>query len=512
VCELNASVIIDLYEYNAYEKVQFVKDFLDALIDMPKELYGHRLVVVSETHQFAPQQAKSESLGSVTNLATRGRKRGLCAVFDTQRPSKLHKDAAAECLNKMGGRMGLDIDMKRAYEDFGFTTKAQYYSIRELKTGEFFAFGPAIIVNGKPSNQIVTLPPCKVQTTPPTLEQKTGARSTKDKATPTDKVKNILTKLADLPHQAEEELKTKQDFEKRIRELKAQLRQQKPWKFVEKTKVEKVFDEKEYERRIKEYSIKLNKEIVVRTKENIRKRQEALRKLESEMSGHTQAIDATTKKFSQVVIFDEISEIYPFKTSVKELRPLSPKREVVDFKTSSKTFESVSPMHTKIRHNISEFESNGKLPSAALKMLQAAATRHPEYITRIEIGILSGYSSGGSHFSNMLSLLRSQGFIGEVPNGFVVSDGGMEAAGDYASLSTDPDSLISLWSNNLAGAAAKMLQVLYQEPNLSRTELGDKSGYASTGSHFSNMLSSLRSNRLIVEEGGKIRLHEVFSR
>lgn len=45
----------------------------------------------------------AESAGAVIDLATRGRKRGQCAVIATQRLSKLHKDAAAEMKNKLIG-------------------------------------------------------------------------------------------------------------------------------------------------------------------------------------------------------------------------------------------------------------------------------------------------------------------------------------------------------------------------------------------------------------------------
>jgi DNA helicase HerA-like ATPase len=42
----------------------------------------------------------------VKGLATRGRKRGFCAVAATQRLSKLHEGRAAECNNKLIGRTG----------------------------------------------------------------------------------------------------------------------------------------------------------------------------------------------------------------------------------------------------------------------------------------------------------------------------------------------------------------------------------------------------------------------
>jgi DNA helicase HerA-like ATPase len=111
--ELNVSSIIDLYELDHFNRKRFVKLFLDAIVNAPKELWHPCLIVLDEAHVFCPEKGQSEAMSSVIDLATRGRKRGFCAVLATQRLSKLHKDAAAECNNKLIGRTGLDVDMKR---------------------------------------------------------------------------------------------------------------------------------------------------------------------------------------------------------------------------------------------------------------------------------------------------------------------------------------------------------------------------------------------------------------
>ena len=93
--EMNVSAIIALYELDHYERKRFVKLFLESMINAPKELWHPVMVVVDEAHVFVPQTGESEAAGAVIDLATRGRKRGYCAVLATQRISKLHKDAAA---------------------------------------------------------------------------------------------------------------------------------------------------------------------------------------------------------------------------------------------------------------------------------------------------------------------------------------------------------------------------------------------------------------------------------
>ena len=142
--ELKVSAIVDLYELKQHERILFVKRFLDAMMNAPKSLWHPCMVIVDEAHMLCPERGKAESMGSVIDLCTRGRKRGYCAVLATQRLSKLHKDAAAECLNKLIGRTGLDVDMKRVADELGFTGKDQALSLRNLQEGEFYAFGPAI--------------------------------------------------------------------------------------------------------------------------------------------------------------------------------------------------------------------------------------------------------------------------------------------------------------------------------------------------------------------------------
>jgi len=119
--ELNVSAIVDIYELGV-QRARFVRLFLESLVNAPKELWHPLIIVVDEAHMFCPEAGQCESANAVIDLMTRGRKRGFCGVLATQRIAKLHKDAAAECNNKLIGRSALDIDMKRASAELGFTT------------------------------------------------------------------------------------------------------------------------------------------------------------------------------------------------------------------------------------------------------------------------------------------------------------------------------------------------------------------------------------------------------
>lgn len=212
--ELGASAILDLYELKVHDRVRFVRLFLEALVNAPKTLWRPALVVVDEAHVYCPQQGEAESAGAVIDLASRGRKRGFCAVLATQRLSKLHKDAAAELNNKLIGRTGLDVDVKRAADELGFA-KERWRELRELEAGEFFLFGPAL------SREVRKARIGPVVTSHP----KAGARLAGIAPPPTAKIKALLPKLSDLPAEAERKVKTEADLRRRIQDLERQVRE-----------------------------------------------------------------------------------------------------------------------------------------------------------------------------------------------------------------------------------------------------------------------------------------------
>ena len=203
--ELKASAIIDLYELPPQERKHFVKLFLESMVNAPKELWHDCFVILDEAHVFAPEKDQAESLGAVSDMASRGRKRGYCLVVATQRPAKLNKDVAAECNNKLIGRASLDIDQERSAKELGFRSKEDILSLRDLEPGEFYAFGPAI------GREVVKTTIGEVEVKPP----KRGVARGHVPA-PSAKVKAILKGLADLPKEAQKEAQT-------VAELKAEI-------------------------------------------------------------------------------------------------------------------------------------------------------------------------------------------------------------------------------------------------------------------------------------------------
>ena len=108
--ETRASAIIDMYEMKMPDRKKFVRLFLEEFVEAPKSMWHPCIVSISEAHHFCPEKDEAESMAAVNDLITRGRKRGLCGILDTQRLSKLNKDSAAELHNKLIGLAVLDTD------------------------------------------------------------------------------------------------------------------------------------------------------------------------------------------------------------------------------------------------------------------------------------------------------------------------------------------------------------------------------------------------------------------
>ena len=144
------SVVLNLEGLDVEQQMRAAAAFLGGLFDADRDYWYPILVVVDEAQLFAPaaagevsDEARKLSLGAMTNLMCRGRKRGLAGVIATQRLAKLAKNVAAEASNFLMGRTFLDIDMARASDLLGMERR-QAEMFRDLERGHFVALGPAL--------------------------------------------------------------------------------------------------------------------------------------------------------------------------------------------------------------------------------------------------------------------------------------------------------------------------------------------------------------------------------
>jgi hypothetical protein len=461
--ELGVSAILDIYELKAHERIRFVRGFLEAMVNAPKKLWHPALVVVDEAHVYCPQKGEAESAGAVIDLCTRGRKRGYCAVLATQRLSKLHKDAAAELNNKLIGRTGLDVDIARAADELGFTSKEQQRGLRELTPGEFFAFGPALAAG------IARVTIGAVQTSHP----KAGARIAFTPPPPTAKVKALLPKLADLPAEAEQKQRSEADLKRELASVRAEvtrLQRSAPARTIEKVKtvVEKV-------------------EVPVLTEAQVRRLETAAQKIWT-------ASDATLR-----AIQDLKGQIAPKPGSFGTVRP-----QVVNEPRRTRTeTETARPVQTSAKPNlprtpIEPAADGAPLPKGELAVLRAVAD-YPEGCSRKQLTVLTGYRR--STRDTYLQRLGERGYVELRGATAVATEAGLAVLGpDFEPLPIG-SALLAHWRSRLPEGERKLLDLVvtaYPE-SIDREVLSEGTGFKR--SSRDTYLQRLGAKRLVQSVG-----------
>jgi len=145
------SVLLDMSELDREGQMVAVAAFFQALIDAPRAHWHPCLIFVDEAHLFAPfggqsiapNSVRKAAIGAVTDLMSRGRKRGLCGVLATQRLARMAKSVASEMHNFLVGLNTLDLDIRRAAETIGWDARRAFDRLPSLEPGDFIAVGPA---------------------------------------------------------------------------------------------------------------------------------------------------------------------------------------------------------------------------------------------------------------------------------------------------------------------------------------------------------------------------------
>lgn len=464
--ELNVSTIIDISELKRSERIQYVKKFLEALMESPRRLWRPCLVVLDETHTLCGQQEKQDSTFSVIDLMTRGRKRGFCGVLCTQRIAKLHKDAVAECNNLLIGRTVMDIDMKRAAEILGFTNKKDMLSLRDLDAGEFFTFGTAI------SKRIEKERVAHVKTTHP----KVGMDLRGKIVPPTLKIKKLLKGLADLPHDEEKKIQKLRDYRDEIVVLKKQLSQGK----IDPAMLER-----------------------------------------SRQDGFNKGINETKRMYvgleKNVVVLerklDDIAKISSSTIKVRvqppEPRPLPLSGQLPPTKRPPITHSVPNlspPMQVPLLEPTTDQPNSDeyKLSLAERKIYTLLFAYPDRTFSRAHIGVFTGYSYRGGGFNNALSRLKTLGLITRQGDTVKIKEVRSDLAQGF---DFSKGAIIS----KLGKCEREIYQVLLDNPHeeFSKEDIASRtpSDYEPSGGGFSNSISKLSTLGIIIKDGSILKLN-----
>ncbi len=461
--EFKVSAVIDLYDLKLPDRRRFLKLFLESLMHLGREFWHPALIMLDEAHLYCPEKSSgdAESTDAVIAMMSQGRKRGYCGILSTQRLSKLHKDAAAETNNVVIGRTWLDNDQERAGSLLGMG-KADRLALRDLDAGQFVAFGPAFESKG-----IVRFRSDKVATTHP----KPGSRHLMQPPGPSQAIRGVLEKLADLPQQADAEIRDLNSAHAEIARLKRELSAKpKPELHVDPDQLRRAIAQEHRARKSHLHAIALELGKVIRQANTV-------------VAAGEHAISVASE-------WDGLTAEPPPTITIHAKEPLKPA-----------TRAALGEVARAVSNNGATPDPSA-LTGPQRKILTVLA-QAAKPCTKKFVALRAGYAIGGGAFLNPLGALRSCGFITR-GDPIEITAEGISALGEYEPLPTGA-ALGQYWLAHLPGPCAKLLDAImdaYPKP-IDKAELAEATGYVATGGAFLNPLGRLRTLQLI--ERGQIR-------
>lgn len=519
--ELRASAVIDLYEAfgsQPLQRRQWVRKYLEALIDAPKKLWKPLIVIVDEAQLFCPQESpkgKNNEEREIINgckdamiaLSSQGRKRRFCAVWATQRLAKLDKDASAELMNRIIGLTFEDVDIERAADMLSITKdeKREFkQTIRVQEPGNWYAVGRAI------SKTRIRFRAGEVLTSHPDVSS-----TTYDAGPPPtpEKIKALLPKLSDLPKEAEEKARTEAEYKARIRELERDLKTARRAQPAASPAKPPVVDPRMIERERKlgiDAANRAVREVKASADKHLAQRDRAITILVNGIRKAGDTLKASAESALQLKL--PAFELPAIKNIGGSAQASASPIQATRAGSSPASRSKVSAAEIKEGGTPGEFgdprpkefaetDEDADLKPYQVDVLAGLATL--EAIGRKEsrralVAAAAGKAVTSSTFEKYVANLKSRGLV-DYGNGTVrLTEEGRAVAKPSASVLTSEDlheKVMPLFSSY----QQKLLRslIVAHPDSLSRAELGERSGLQSTSSTFEKYVGALRAGEVV---------------
>jgi hypothetical protein len=503
--KLRVSAICDLYEMKSDQRHIWVRDFFNALIEAPKDLRVPLLLGVDEFHIFAPEkgQGESEAKQASIDIATRGRKRGICLAGITQRLAMLDKNVTSQLQNRLVGPTFEEVNIKTAVRLLGIVPgkeEREFHSqIQLLEPGNFFALGRAI------SRERILIKVREVETAHPKAFEKHTAP-----VPPTpEKIKGLLPQLADLPQEAEQKARTEAEFKREIRELKQQLKaaEKHAPKPIASAAPARSSDpaQKQIIRQLRaalEAALKIIAKVQVIGFENAGLKPEDVAKA-------FEAASAEIVKVAQAKLgarAGEFGRLQREAASAIEKMSLLLQDEHIEVEvavTRNEPFTVGSRSAPKPRRDATHLANgNGDLSGPEQKILKAMGellSIGKDLAPVAMVAAWSGYSPQGGAFGNPRGALRSKGLIDyPEPGRMTLTESGRNMVGPQEP--PDQDEIWRRIASFCTGPEVKILRALVNNAGadeMPKEQLAEKAGYSPVGGAFGNPIGSLRTKGLL---------------
>jgi len=457
---------------------------------------------------------EAESTSAVITLASQGRKRGFCLIAATQRLSKVHKDVAAELGNKLIGRTTLDVDLRRAADDLGFS-KDRWAELRSLSSGQFFAYGPAI------SDQVQLVQTGEVVTQHP----QAGAVASASPPPP-EALRELLAQLADLPSQAAQEARSTEELRAEIVRLQTQLRERpSAERVVERVEVPVVPPGLTYQ-------LAHVGSALLQQARGVQQFLDYVQALKTE--GALEQMDPDALDRIRIDAPVEIENLrlpdWEFPKNIDPATAMLVPPEALGM--SSEAATSVGPTADALRevrrptrslltppsdspnggaqqqHPTATPAGTAKLRAGERRILEALASMHPLRVTEAQLGLLAKLTPSGGTWNGYWTALKSAGRVEKQGTLIGITEAGFAALGrQVPPAPATPLERLALYKRLLKPGPRKMLEVLaHYRHGLTRDDLASRVLLTASGGTFGSYLGTLRQNELVEDADGFIRI------
>ncbi len=352
----------------------------------------------------------------------------------------------------------------RAGDALGLS-KADRPKLREVGQGEFYAFGPVL---GQPG--VVHFRSEQVRTTHP----RPGERHLLTAPAPSRAIRGVLNKFADLPQEAEEEIRGLDQARRRIAELERE-------RHLKGASGAQQIDQVAIDRAVTS-AVERERVEWQRKSEQGRAR---LREITAAMASTGQALEKV-KGLLEETERDWLTRPAAG-TAPRSSLNLRPQR------TAKVTNGRVASTET--------LDGPLRLAAGERRILTALA-QYPQGRSKVQVAVLTGYAASGGGFNNYLGALRSRGLIEGDGDRLMISEVGIRALGSWEPLPAGR-ALIDYWRGRLGKAERLIIETLTQAypAALNKEEIAARAGYEANGGGFNNALGRLRTLELVQGRG-----------
>jgi hypothetical protein len=515
--ELHASAVFDLYELPIEQQHEWVRNYVEGLMSVPKEKRTPAAILIDEAHRFCPENGEGDSVAKmpILNLASAGRKRGFLNLFATQRLSRLDMSARSECQNQFIGRTFNLADAQKSAKIVGIAgpkATAEFLSkLRVLPRGHFYAIGVAV----SPECVEIEVKPAR------TSHPKPGELRAPVPPAPAA-VRKVLASLEAIPAQLEAKEKEERDLRGENLQLREELSEAQA----------RVRDLEMNADQAAEYIESLKKETAKLDPQKLEELQAAIEERLSLITSHelparfdalraaSQNIEAALGKFfSDVnldlqrmvadlgsdVSFGDRFEMMARGGMVAKGEPYVVGSHVESHPAPPALMRAIAnaPAGSVTVHVPNN--GDGKLNGTAKKMLDVLLQWYPRAMNKGQVAAHAGIKARGGNWTCRLSELSTAGLIEKNGNTLRATEKAKREYGaSVARMPRTTREVMDLWRQRLNGTAYKMLEfaVSHRGHPVTRDAMAQSAGIQAKGGNWTGRLSELRTAGLIVDAAG----------